>query len=448
MTLPRIVIGAQSSGSGKTTVTCGILQALVNRGMKVASFKCGPDYIDPMFHSNVIGTKSKNLDPFFTDAGTMGYLFKRTAEQCDISIIEGVMGYYDGNTSGSTESSTCDVSKRLNAPSILLVDAHGASTSALATLKGFLEYAPNTIKGVIFNRMSEGVFRAIAPLAERMGVKPIGYVPKLKDITLESRHLGLVMPSEIPDLKDMLLRLAAILEESLDMDALIELANTAGDFEWKEPAISRTGEGLRIGLAKDETFCFTYEDNIELLRRTGAEIVEFSPMHDRCLPDVDMIILSGGYPELYGMELESNTEMRDAIRKAVADGMPCLAECGGFMYLHDTMEDSDGAMRSMCGVIKGSVTNRHKLTRFGYVTLNTKEGFAVKGHEFHHWDSDNCGTDWKAVKPSGKTYETIHDDGRLIAGFPHLYYYSCPEFIQQLVNGIRCRRGSVPSPRD
>ncbi|MBP5394842.1 MAG: cobyrinate a,c-diamide synthase, partial [Candidatus Methanomethylophilaceae archaeon] len=298
MTLPRVVIGAQSSGSGKTTITCGILQALVNRGMKVASFKCGPDYIDPMFHSNVIGTKSKNLDPFFVDDGTLAWLFERTAKECEISIIEGVMGYYDGNAIGTTTSSTCDVSKKLSAPSILIVDAHGAATSALATLKGFLEYTDNTIKGVIFNRMSEGVFRIVGPMAEEMGVKAVGYVPKLKDITLESRHLGLVMPSEIGGLRDMLMKLTDILEESLDIDMIIDIAKGAGELNSVEPEVDRTGEGLRIGLAKDETFCFTYEDNIELLRRSGAEIVEFSPMHDSELPDVDAIVLSGGYPEL------------------------------------------------------------------------------------------------------------------------------------------------------
>ena len=438
MTLPRVVIGAQSSGSGKTTITCGILQALVNRGMKVASFKCGPDYIDPMFHSNVIGARSKNLDPFFVDDGTLAWLFERTAKDCDVSIIEGVMGYYDGNAIGTTASSTCDVSKKLSAPSILIVDAHGAATSALATLKGFLEYTDNTIKGVIFNRMSEGVFKIVGPMAEEMGVKAVGYVPKLKDITLESRHLGLVMPSEIGGLREMLMRLADILENSLDIDAILDIANGAGRLNSVEPAVEHTGEGLRIGLAKDETFCFTYEDNIELLRRSGAEIVEFSPMHDRTLPDVDAIVLSGGYPELYGKELESNEAMRNAIRDAIAGGLPCLAECGGFMYLHDTMEDSEGNMRRMCGAIKGSVTNRHKLTRFGYVTLHTKTcDTDVKGHEFHHWDSDNCGTDWRATKTSGKTYECMHDDGRLIAGYPHIYYYSNPKFITGFLDSVK-----------
>ena len=441
MSCPRVIIGAQSSGSGKTTVTCGILQALVNRGLKVASFKCGPDYIDPMFHSNVIGTKSKNLDPFFVDDGTLQYLFQRTAQQCQISVIEGVMGFYDGNRTGTTESSTCDVGLKLKAPAIILIDARGAATSALATLKGFLEYSENTIEGVIFNRMSEGVFKAIAPMAEAMGVKALGYIPKLKDITLESRHLGLVMPSEISDLKDMLMRLADIVEETVDIDALIELASTAPDLDPKEPEIERTGEGLRVGLAKDETFCFTYEDNIELLKRAGAEIVEFSPMHDKKLPEVDLIVLSGGYPELYGEALESNVEMRKAIREAIGSGTACLAECGGFMYLHDTMEDADGNMREMCGVIHGNVTNRHKLTRFGYVTLHTKTcNTDVKGHEFHHWDSDNCGTDWKASKPTGKTYECMHDDGRLIAGYPHVYYYSNPAFITGFLKSLKASK--------
>lgn len=444
MSNPRILIAAQSSGSGKTTITCGILQALVNRGLKVASFKCGPDYIDPMFHSNVIGTRSKNLDSFFVDDDTLRYLFKRTADECDVSVIEGVMGYYDGCVIGSTDSSTCEVSLKLSAPTILIVDSHGAATSTLATLKGFLDFDKNMIKGVIFNRMSEGVFKSIAPKAEEMGVKAIGYVPKLKDITLESRHLGLVMPSEISDLKGMLYKLAEILEKSLDMDALLELAGSAEDLQFKEPDVERTGEGLVVGYAKDEAFCFTYEDNIELIRRAGAKIVEFSPIHDKSLPDIDMIVLSGGYPELYGEELESNREMLESIRSAIADGMPCLAECGGFMYLHEKMEDSQGIMRSLCGAIKGSVVNKHTLTRFGYITLKTKsgEGTEVKGHEFHHWDSDNCGTDWTAVKPSGKTYACMHDDGKLVAGYPHIYYYSNPSYITDFLKTVKRRHAT------
>ena len=333
MSLPRFMIAAPASGSGKTLVTCGILQALVNRGMKVASFKCGPDYIDPMFHSRVIGARSKNLDAFFCDDPTLRYLFGRTAETCDISVVEGVMGFYDGISILSSEASSYDVSQRLDIPVVLLLNCRGASMSVLPMLKGFLEFRPNNIRGVIFNNMSQRVYETIAPAAREMGVEPIGYVPKVTDLVLESRHLGLVLPSEIEELKDKLNRLADVLEGTLDIDLLVRIASQAPDLRYEAPAVRRINGDVRIGLADDDTFCFTYEDNVELLERCGAEIVRFSPMRDPVLPDVDGIVLSGGYPELHCEELESNRTMMEDIRSKVLGGMPCIAECGGFMYL-------------------------------------------------------------------------------------------------------------------
>ena len=443
MTLPRFMIAAPASGSGKTLVTCGVLQALVNRGLKVASFKCGPDYIDPMFHSRVIGARSKNLDAFFVGEDTLRYLFGRTAETCDISVVEGVMGFYDGISILSSEASSYDVSQKLDIPVILLLNCRGASMSVLPMLKGFLEFRPNNIKGVIFNNMSQRVYETLAPAAREMGVEPIGYVPKVSDLVLESRHLGLVLPSEIEELKDKLNRLAEVLEGTLDMDLLIRIASQAPNMEYSAPEVRRIDGNVRIGLAADETFCFTYEDNVELLERCGAEIVRFSPMEDERLPDVDGIVLSGGYPELHSAELESNTTMLTDIRQRIAEGMPCIAECGGFMYLHDRMEGSDGKMHGMCGVIPGEVRNTGKLTRFGYATFSPLKGdgvtqgeISVKGHEFHYWDSDNCGSDWKAVKTGGREYTCMHDTGRMLAGYPHLYYYSNPEFATRFLE--RC----------
>ena len=443
MRLPRFMIAAPASGSGKTLVTCGILQALVNRGLKVASFKCGPDYIDPMFHSRVIGARSKNLDAYFVGEDTLRYLFGRTAETCDISVVEGVMGFYDGMGITDSSASSHDVSQKLDIPVVLLLNCRGASLSVVPMLKGFLEFRPNNIKGVIFNNMSQRVYEEIAPLAREMGVEPVGYVPKVSDLVLESRHLGLVLPSEIEELKDKLNRLAEVLEGTLDIDLLMSIAGSAPEMEYSAPEVRRIDGKVRIGLAADETFCFTYEDNIELLERCGAEIVRFSPMTDQGLPDVDGIVLSGGYPELHSAELESNASMLDDIRKKVAGGMPCIAECGGFMYLHDEMEDSDGNMHRMCGVIHGSVRNTGRLTRFGYATFTplrddglTGGSLSIKGHEFHYWDSDNCGSDWKAVKANGREYECIHDTGTMVAGYPHLYYYSNPEFATRFLE--RC----------
>ena len=440
MTLPRFMIAAPASGSGKTLVTCGVLQALVNRGLKVASFKCGPDYIDPMFHSRVIGARSKNLDAYFVEEPTLRYLFGRTAEQCDVSVVEGVMGFYDGVLFDSTEASSCDVSNKLDIPVILLVNAKGASLSSLATVRGFKDFAPNNIRGVIFNQMSQKVYDVVAPKVREMGLEPIGYVPKVSDLVLESRHLGLVLPGEIEALREKLNKLAEVLEGSLDIDLLLDIARSAPELEYSAPEVGRVDGRPRIGVAADDTFCFTYEDNIELLERCGAEIVEFSPMRDERLPDVDGIVLSGGYPELHAADLEANASMRTDIREKVLGGMPCVAECGGFMYLHEEMEDRDGNVRKMCGVIPGRTWNTGKLCRFGYVTLSTeKDGVTgpteVKGHEFHYWDSESNGSDWTASK-RGRSYPCIHDTGTMLAGFPHLYYYSNPDVALAFVR--RC----------
>ncbi len=441
MNLPRIMISAQSSGAGKTTVTCGLLQALANRGLKLASFKCGPDYIDPMFHSKVIGAKSRNLDPFFVDGDMIRYLFARNAEGVDISVIEGAMGFYDGSDFTKPDNSSCDVSLRTKTPVILIVNGAGSSLSAIAVLKGFLDFSENLIKGVIFNRMSQKVFESLAPVVKELGIIPIGYIPKMKDVVLESRHLGLVMPGEIDDIRERLNKVAVMLEETLDIDAIIELSKTAPEIDAEGPVIPKFDK-VRIGLADDDAFCFTYEDNIEMLQRMGAEIVRFSPLKDKAIPDVDALILSGGYPELHAKGLSDNRSMRDSIRDAIAGGMPCIAECGGFMYLHDRMEGDDGVMYDMCGAIKGETKNMHKLTRFGYVRLTPKDDSlgTVRGHEFHHWDSDNCGTDWTAENKRNTKYQCIHDDGRIIAGYPHLYYYSNPKIAEEII-----RRASVYS---
>ena len=435
------MIAAPASGSGKTMVTCGILQALTDRGLKLSSFKCGPDYIDPMFHSKVIGARSRNLDCFFTDDETLRYLFCRSAEGTDISVVEGVMGFYDGRRSSDSDGSSCDVSLRTGTPVILLVNCRGAALSSAAVVKGFKEFRENNIRGVILNNMSSYVYEDVKPVIEReTGLKVVGYVPKMTDISLESRHLGLVLPDEIQDLRNALHVLAGRLEETLDIDAILEIARAAPEIEGKAPAHGVVPGTTRIAFADDDAFCFTYEDNLALLRECGAELVPFSPIRDRRLPEgVGGIILSGGYPELHGEALESNRSMLEDIRSKAQGGMPILAECGGFMYLHRRMEDADGVMREMAGVIDGEVTKKGKLTRFGYVTLSSDNPDSViaggaRGHEFHYWDSSNCGESWKAVKSSGKTYGCGHDNGIIAAGFPHLYYYSNPDIAYRFVS--------------
>lgn len=434
MSTPRVMIAAQSSGSGKTTVTCGILQALVNRGMRVSSFKCGPDYIDPMFHRKVIGADSTNVDPYFADDDLLRYLFTRNSEGSDIAVIEGVMGFYDGSSLDSSKDSSCDISLKLDAPVVLVVDSSGSSYSNIAILKGFTELERNNIRGVIFNRMSKKVFDSLRHHVEDMGIIPIGYIPRMKDVKLESRHLGLVMPEEISDIRGMLNMVAERFERTLDIDALIGLAGTAGPLAFDPPRIPQRDHRVRVAVADDEAFCFMYHDNITLLESMGAEIVRFSPIRDDVMPRADALILYGGYPEMHAKALSCNRSMIQSIRNNLSNGMPCLAECGGFMYLHERMEGSDGIMYDMCGVIEGETRRTDGLVRFGYVELQSPnlEG-TLKAHEFHHWDSDDNGDDWIATDVTGNRYRCMHDDGRIVAGFPHLYYHSNPGFVDSFL---------------
>ena len=441
MKIPRILLAAGSSGSGKTLITCGLLEALVERGLKTASFKCGPDYIDPMFHSRVIGTKSRNLDTFFTGSEVTKYLLTRNARDCEIAVMEGVMGFYDGVAGTTTTASAYDLAKVTDTPVILIVNSRGMSVSLAAYVKGFLEYKKNShIKGVIFNQMSPMLYpRMKKLLEEELGVAVLGYVPKVEDCVIESRHLGLVLPDEIPELKDRLHKLAGVLEETLDIDRILELAGEAPDLlDAKPESVTdfRLSEPVRIGVAEDEAFCFFYADNFRLLGEMGAEIVPFSPMEDKQLPDdLDGLLLYGGYPELNGKKLEQNTTMKDMIREKLKAGMPCMAECGGFMYLHEEMEGMDGNFYQMAGVIPGKAYRTPKLSRFGYVTLTQKkpalgmEDFGeIPAHEFHYFDSENCGGDFHAAKPESKRgWDCIHGTDTMLAGFPHLYYYGNPE---------------------
>ena len=442
MKIPRILLAAGASGSGKTLITCGLLQALVNRGLKVASFKCGPDYIDPMFHSRVIGTRSRNLDTFFTDGDRTRYLLAKNASDCEIAVMEGVMGYYDGVGGITSRASAYDLASTTDTPAILIVNSRGMSVSLAAYVKGFLEYKKDShICGVIFNQMSPMLYpRMKKLLEEELSVKVLGYVPKVEDCVIESRHLGLVLPEEIPELKSRLQKLSEVLEKTLDIDGILELAGEAPELAAPETEMLiqkdtafgyRTEEKVRIGVADDEAFCFFYADNLNLLEQMGAELVRFSPIHDRELPeDLDGLLLSGGYPELNGEALEENQEMCTRIREVILDGMPCLAECGGFMYLHQEMEDMEGKQRRVCGVIPGRAYRTPKLNRFGYITLteNQDTGLGeIPAHEFHYFDSTDCGADFHAAKPASKRgWDCIHDRGRLMAGFPHLYYYGNP----------------------
>ena len=444
MDSPRLLIAAPSSGSGKTTVTCGLLRTLKERGMRVNAFKCGPDYIDPLFHETVLGVPSASLDLFFDGEEGVARAFARYSAGAEISVIEGVMGYYDGLAPASDEGSAYRVAKALKAPSVLVADARGQSLSAIAALEGFLRFRPDSgIRGVLFNRMSEGTFLSLRPEVERLGVRPLGFLPNLPDVMIKSRHLGLVTPGEIRDLDEKLCLLAGHMEKTCDPDGILELAASAPPVSEPVPAAAAArAPRVRIAVAKDEAFCFLYRANLDLLRELGAELVFFSPIRDRALPDgARGLLLPGGYPELYAEALADNAAMRAAVADAVRGGMPCLAECGGFLYLHRELEDMRGAFFPMAGVFPAKAWRTPRLGRFGYVTLTAKrdtaflpDGEAVRGHEFHYYESELCGEDLTAVKPSGaRKWDCGHAEGRLLAGFPHLYYPSDRAFAERFV---------------
>ena len=478
MKINRFMIAAPKSGSGKTMINCALLQLLKDSGKNVLSYKCGPDYIDPMFHKKVLGVPSKNLDTFFTDEKTTVQLFLDERADGDFAVLEGVMGLYDGLGGIYEQGSSYHLAKVTQTPIILVVDAKGMGKSVLALIAGFLQYdTHHLIKGVLLNRMSKGYYDIIKPLIEKvLSVKVVGYFPEQKDIGLSSRHLGLVMPDELSDIKKQLNETADRLKKTIDMDLFIDIAEAAdeigdsGSADKDKRQTLKNAELMRlqdqnntvnIAVAMDEAFCFYYEDNLRMLEKCGAQLLYFSPLHDTSLPeDCDAMLLGGGYPELYAKELSKNVSMLNAIKKAFRAGMPTVAECGGFMYLHtyirnicdDNDEKNNADTRNntdiqndmnkskLVGALDGGCHFKGKLVRFGYIELAEKHSNflppneKIKAHEFHYYDSTDNGADCIATKPAtGRSYDCVISHDNYWLGFPHLYYPSNPHFAESLV---------------
>ena len=459
MKINRFMIAAPKSGSGKTMITCALLQLLKDSGKNVLSYKCGPDYIDPMFHKKVLGVPSKNLDTFFTDEKTTVQLFLDERADGDFAVLEGVMGLYDGLGGIYEQGSSYHLAKVTQTPIILVVDAKGMGKSVLALIAGFLQYdTHHLIKGVLLNRMSKGYYDIIKPLIEKeLSVKVVGYFPEQKDIGLSSRHLGLVMPDELSDIKKQLNETADRLKKTIDMGLLIDIAEEAdeicdsgsadvyneksiGNCDQNEFSQNKAINTVNIAVAMDEAFCFYYEDNLRMLEKCGAQLLYFSPLHDTCLPeDCDAMLLGGGYPELYAKELSKNVSMLNAIKKAFRAGMPMVAECGGFMYLH-TYIHNQNCVFDMAGALDGECHFKGKLVRFGYIELEEKHSNflppdeKIRAHEFHYYDSTDNGADCIATKPAtGRSYDCVISRDNYWLGFPHLYYPSNPHFAESLV---------------
>lgn len=433
---PGIMIAATGSDCGKTTITCALLKNLKDRGLKVKAFKCGPDYIDPMYHRKVIGVPSHNLDSFFLPKTDLAEMYADLARDSDLCVAEGVMGLYDGMGVDSDRGSSYEIARILGLPIILVVDARGMGRSVVAHISGYLNYdEDNLIQGVVLNNISEGFYKTVAPVIEQeLGKTVLGFLPKDDKLKLDSRHLGLCLPEEVDNLKIRLDYASILLDKCCDIDKITEIGNKAKNIcitDGKAKEVPKT-ESVKIAVARDEAFCFYYEENLKVLRDFGAELVCFSPIHDRILPDgVKGLILGGGYPENFARELEANSAMRESIKKAIEEGMPVLAECGGFMYLHNSIKLPEGEIFEMCKVVNAECFYTGKLVRFGYVSIYEKtpsllkEGECLKGHEFHYYDSTGNGADCIAKKPAGdRQWDCVIKRKGSFVGFPHLYYPS------------------------
>lgn len=438
--VPRICIAGTGSGAGKTTFTCGLLRALQNRGYQPRSFKCGPDYIDPMFHSKTLGVVSGNLDSFFMDKKQMLHALTDMADANEktVTVIEGVMGYYDG-IGLTREASTYDVAKKTQTPVVLLVPCRGMSASILSMIRGYVEKG-SMIAGVILNQVPEMYYEDLKAEIEKLGISCFGYLRNLKDATIESRHLGLVTPNEIEDFQSKIELTASQIEETVDVDELLRVMQQAKPLE---PISKKLGteekNPVTIAVAKDEAFCFYYKENIEILEKHDARVIYFSPLHDRKLPNCNAVILPGGYPELYARMLSENTSMKESIKEAIEQGLPCIAECGGFLYLHSSLATKEGDTYPMCDVIHEKAYYQGRNKRFGYVEIETtqesclgKAGQKLRGHEFHYFESDRPGVALCCVKPgqSDRKWQAGYLTKTMYAGFPHIHFGSNPDVVQ------------------
>lgn len=432
--LPRILFSALGSGSGKTSVACAVLGALRAKGERPAAFKCGPDYIDPMFHQKVLGRSSDNLDLFLMGAGACRRLMGERASGASIALIEGVMGYYDGL--GTTDRySSYHLSRETGTPAVLVAHCDGMAATLAAVLNGIASFRPeSTVKGVIFNGITPGMYGFYRSIVEEhTPLKVLGYLPKMPECHFDSRHLGLVTADEVSGLQAKMKALTAQAEVSIDLDALMRIARSAGPFCF-EPLVFKKQFDVRIAVARDDAFCFYYRDSLAVLEKLGARLIPFSPLAGESLPVCDGLLLGGGYPELYLKQLSQNSAARASICKAVGNGMPCIAECGGFMYLQKGIRDPEGRVFSMAGVLEGEAFMTGGLRRFGYVKLTARQdnllcaaGESLNAHEFHYSDATFCGDSFVAEKPGGsRRYSCIAAGPSLFSGYPHIHFGGQP----------------------
>lgn len=431
----QFLLAAPRSGSGKTTMTCALLMALKRRGCAPCAFKSGPDYIDPMFHRAVLGVESRSLDLFFSAPETVRTLYAKGAAGHGAAVCEGAMGFYDGLGGVSDRASAWHLADTLGLPVLLVVEPKGQSLTLAAELNGLVNFrTPSHIAGILLNNCTARMHALLAPMLEKeTGLPVLGFLPKLPEAVIGSRHLGLYTAAEVENLQQKLALLADAAEEHIDWPRLLALC------EKEPPALPVQPETpparVRIAVAQDEAFCFTYAETLEAFRDAGAEVVFFSPLRDTALPEnIGGLYLPGGYPELHARELSENTSLLREIKRKIESGLPTAAECGGFLYLGQSLTDAEGQSWPMAGVLPGEAKDAGRLVRFGYATLSAdsdsmlfRAGESFPIHEFHHWDSTANGVALAAKKPvGGAEWRCGFIDEHFYAGFPHLYWAGTP----------------------
>jgi cobyrinic acid a,c-diamide synthase len=458
-----LVIAGTGSGVGKTSLTLGLTRCLARQGLRVQTFKVGPDFLDPSYLSAASGRTCYNLDGWMTSRDYVRRLFARATADADVAVIEGGMGLFDGASALSLEGSTAEIALWLEAPVLLVANVHGVARSLAATVQGFTHFDPQLrVAGVIGNHGGSERHRAL--LSESLsaaGTVPlVGMVPRDSLPALPSRHLGLVAADHAELAPGMLDALADACSQHLDIPVIVELARTAGHLTIESPppeTVPETGSHrtLRLGIARDEAFHFYYPDNLEEIARRGAQWVPFSPLADRRLPaDLDGLYLGGGYPELHAARLAENTDMLADVRDYAASGRVLYAECGGMMYLGQTLTTGDGAQHPMAGVLPIQTAMLPRLKVLGYAevcwdadSLWGSAGEAIRGHEFHYseivhgpWPTDGWQSACTVCRRRGHPERSGFSQGNILAGYVHLHWASRPAAAIHFLS--HCRRSS------
>jgi len=448
-TINAFCVAGTSSGSGKTTVSLALMRALRKRKLTVQPFKCGPDYIDPSYHHIAAETLSRNLDCRMMGRQQVERSFARAVKSCDCAVVEGVMGLYDAAKPDSIHGSTAETAILLKLPVLLTVDAKGMAGSIAAMVKGYVEFHNEiNIVGVIANKVgSTGHAELLRKALTAANLPPlVGFLPRDARIVIPERHLGLVPQDEMAKEREWFDALAEVAEHYFDIELILELSQYEQPVS--KPLIVKNRKKLRMAIARDEAFSFYYQDNLELLRVNGFELVEFSPLYDEKLPDADIVYIGGGFPEMFAEKLEKNSSMRESVKVFAENDGAIYAECGGFMYLTKSIEDCEGKSFQMCGVLPGNAKMNSRSRALGYRDVETvtasfwgEPGTAARGHEFHWseivfdkqlkpaWNSKSSAdnAEWKNAGIQMKS---------VVASYIHLHFASNPQIIENLYQTI------------